>query len=464
MPSKNRVGGKMSEVTKEICKFIKEANFEDIPYASVKRMKTAVLDTIGCIIIGSTNTSGKAVMNYVKSVGVGKEESTVIGTKMKTSCMHACLINGTMGHRYEYDDGGTGGGHAGITIGPAALALGEKIEANGKDLLTAITIGYELMIRIRRAMERGTKLHALHPNCLAAFGAAAAACKLQKLDLETTTNAMGICGSIIPVFPREPAFGGTMTKDFYGGYPGYVGLMAVFLAQNGLTGQDNILEAKGGFYQLFAGGNFDENVLLDDLGKKYVWSERHCFKPHASCRGTHIAIDTAIKMFREKPINPDDVKQILVIGTTETCGMRGGKRPKTDIQAKFSIHYTVATALMYGHIDVDDFSEDKLRNPKILSLADKIKPLLDPAIPTFTKGRGHHRHGPIEIIVEFKDGGIRRSIVEDDRTLTEEEAIEKFKKNSNRIFPEKQTQKIVDTISKLEKIGNINELTKLLTP
>lgn len=444
-----------SPIAKTLCKFVVETKFDDLPSSALRRMKSAILDTVGCIIFGSTTTSAKVCMDFVKPLD-GKKEATVIGTNMKTSCLYATLINGTMGHRLDFDDGITGNPHAGITIIPAALAIAERERSNGKDLLTATNLGYELMVRITRSMGEGSKL-ALHSNCFGALGAAAATGKLLEFDLEEMTNAIGICGALIPAFPFEPFVGGAMIKDFYGGWPGFIGIMSALLAQQGMTGLDNILEARRGFYQVFSGGDFDKSLILGELGNEFVWMKGHYIKRYSACRNNHVAVDCILKLAKEHKIRPEDVEEILVLGRKGCDEMRGGIAPKNDIAARASINYTVAAAIICGHLGVDAFDRKMLSDPRVIGLSRKVRVFIDPTIPGFP-----HKHGPVEIFVKFRSGKPISARIEDDSSLTEEETVTKFENLSSRVFPAKQTRSIVKIVNSLETVDNIGQLTDLL--
>jgi 2-methylcitrate dehydratase PrpD len=444
------------EVTKALSNFVYKIQYEDLPEEYIKRTKLAILDTLGCIILGSRNSSAEACIRLVKKIR-GSEEASIFGTGLKTNSMYASLVNGTMGHRFDYDDGISGAPHVGITIIPAALALAEAEKVNGKTLITAINAGYELTIRVTKAMEEGGRL-SLHSNCFGALGAAAASSKILGFNSMQTHNSIGICGAIIPAFPFEPFIGGAMVKDFYGGWPAFVGIFSALLAQHGLTGLNNIFEAKRGFYQVFAKQGYDKSVILSELGNKFTWMNEHYFKPYSACRGTHVAIDAALKLFNDG-IATEMIEETIVIGRPETFEMRGGPTPINDIQARVSIQYTVAAALILGHVDVDAFDESNLKNPKITNLAKKVRTYVDPSIPSKP-----HRHGPIRIIIKMKDGKMTSSIAEEDRSLSDEKTIEKYERLSSCVLPQDKVEKSIETVKNLEKVTNILTLAELLKP
>ena len=436
-------------VTRKLCKFVDELKFEDIPSSVVKEMKLAILDTIGCIILGSKTDAGKIIIDFAKDRG-RVEESSIIATNIKSSSEYAALANGTMGHEFDYDDGVLGNIHAGIQMVPAAIAIGEKEQRTGKEVITALTAGYEVGCRIGGALEQIP-----HTSVsMGAFGATAVACRLLHLGLEDIVNAFGICGSLIPTHSFEPAVSGAMVKEMWGGWPNFFGIQCAMLAQRGFTGQPDVLEAKQGLYRAISGGKFDEKVLLEGLGKKFMWVEGHYLKPYSACRGTHVALDAASKLLKKGKINLEDVDEIFLFALPFTCGLKGAFKP---VSARFSIPFLISALFVEGSIGVDTFEEKKFKDPKILKLSEKIHSYVDPTIPLWP-----HAHGPVRIMVKFKDGTTRSASSNEERTLTEIEAKEKFKYNASKVFTEKQALKIINEVDKLEDSKNITSLTTLL--
>jgi len=454
-----------SSITEIFSKFVKETTFEKLPKRDIDRMKMIILETIGCIVLGSQNTTGKTLRKVIETIG-GNGEATVFGTNLKTSPQNAALINGSMGHHYEYDDGISPamGLHAAISIAPAAMAIGETIGASGKELICAMVIGYEIACRIGRAIGGVEGYRTLHSTtALGSFGATVASCKLLGLDLNEINSAIGICGSFISMTPFEPFIGGAMVKDMYGGWPSFYGSFVALLAQCGVTGLLNIFEAKLGFFQVVTGGKYNQNKLVGDLGKNYVWTEGHYFKPHAACRGVHLIVDCIYNMKSKERIDIEKINEVLVITKPEIVDLlRGGAKPKNDIQAKVSVHYSIAVALILqgNHLSIDTYKDEYLHNPKILNLARKVRVILssdsDSAVYHI------HGHGPVEIIITFRDGTFRRGVFNKERSLEIEKIPNKFKELTSKVFPEKKMLQIINMVSELEKIRDIRLLTKLL--
>lgn len=441
------------DITKKLCEFVETLTFKDIPLACTNRMKMAILDTLGCIILGSTTRAGEILLNFVKQLG-GKRESTIVATNTKTSSPYAALVNGTMGHEFDYDDGVSTalGIHPGICIIPAALAIGEREGVTGKDFITSIVVGYELACRVGRAMERAPHVSTL----TGVFGATVAAGKLLKLNLDEMTNAIGICGSLAPMRPFDPALKGAMVKDMWGGWSDFFGVLCASLAKQGFTGPENILESEGGFYNVAVhAGKVNEKILIKNLGEEFMWMDGHYFKPYSACRGTHVALDAILKLTKQQRFDFDQIDEIIVVGRPIVSILRGDFNP---ISARFSIPYTIAAAIKYGRLSLDEFNEDKLRDPTIIEFSKKVKTFIDPNIPCWP-----HAHGPVKILVKFKDGTLQSACANEDRSLVDKSVIDKFEDNTLRVFNKNKVHTITSVVNELEKVANIKLLMTALS-
>jgi 2-methylcitrate dehydratase PrpD len=417
-------------------------------------MKMAILDTLGCIILGSTTHAGKILMDLVKQLGE-KKESTIVATRIKTSSPYAALVNGAMGHEFDYDDGVSTalGMHPGISIIPAALAIGEREQVTGRDFITSIVAGYELACRVGRAIERVPHV----PTIIASLGATVASGKLLKLNSNKMINAIGICGSLAPMYSFDSALEGVMVKNLGAGWSNFFGMLCVLLAKQGFTGPKNILEPDGAFYKVVIHtGKVNEQVLTKNLGKEFMWMEGHYFKPYSACRGTHVALDAVLKLTKQQKLgNFDQIDEILVMGRPIVSVLKGKFNP---ISARFSIPYVIATAIKYGRLGIDEFNEDMLKDPTINELAKKVKTFIDPNIPEWP-----HAHGPVRLVIIFKDGTQLSTYSKEDRSLDEKEVIDKFHDNASRVFNKKKIIDITDIVNKLEMVIDLKSLTAALS-
>jgi 2-methylcitrate dehydratase PrpD len=295
---------------------------------------------------------------------------------------------------------------------------------------------------------------------LGTFGATVATCKLLNLSVSEINNAIGICGALDSATPFEPFIGGAMVKDMYGGWPGFIGVFIGLLAQPGFTGLENILEAELGFFQVWTGGRFHASSILDDLGEKYIWPQGHYFKPHSACRGVHLPIDCMLEMVKVEKIEVGAIEEILVIAKPEIAyHMRGGPDPRNSIQSRVSLNYAVAAAAVFGggHLGPEAFDDEALKNPLILELAKKVRVVSVPEPDILHI----HGHGPVEIMIRFKDGSTRIGHYPDDRSLKPEDISKKFEEMALKILPPEQVTEITHIVSELESLENVRSLVKL---
>ncbi len=237
----------------------------------------------------------------------------------RTDPAHAALVNGTLGHHAELDDGNPRAGlHGGVTVIPAAVAVAESVGASGLELIDAIAYGYAAAIGYGRPLLERIEKHRLHPPAMVGcFGAAAAAARLLRLSDETTAGAISLAGTLMPIAPFESFTRGGAVKDLYGGYPAFVGVRAAELSRHGIVGPP----------ALYRHDELDPN----EVAHVYI-------KPWASCRSTHAALTALEKLLPlEQPVASLHV---------ETYGfaaeLTADADPTTPIGAKTSIPHTLA--------------------------------------------------------------------------------------------------------------------------
>lgn len=267
------------ELTRKLAEFIQDTRFDDIPPEVIEKSKHSLLDWIGCTLGGIEDDASKLIIDYVSEAG-GKEQATVIGANLKTDVAHAALANGVISHALDFDDyHGETVIHGTAACFPAVLAVAESKRLNGRDLLTAFILGFDVSIRIGLGLgsyhyERGW--HSTSTSGI--FGATAGVAKLLRLDADQIINAFGICGTqssgLRQVF-------GTMSKPFNAGKPSMNGVMSAFLAEKGFTSSREMIEGELGLLDVLT-ENPDEEVVLKGLGSKYYLSEVS-FKPYPSC-------------------------------------------------------------------------------------------------------------------------------------------------------------------------------------
>ncbi|MDP8221787.1 MAG: MmgE/PrpD family protein [Candidatus Lernaella stagnicola] len=186
--------------TKKLAEFAASISFDDLPPAVVEKTKHCVLDFCANVYGSLQIEAVQQVIEYIRALG-GPPTATVLGAGFATGQHQAAFLNGTLGEALEAQDGlRFGGNHPGVAVIPAALALAESLHLDGRRLLEAIVVGYEVAGRIAAAIHPQHTLAGFLPTgTCGAFGAAAAAAKLLGHDADLMLNALGNAGYLAPL-------------------------------------------------------------------------------------------------------------------------------------------------------------------------------------------------------------------------------------------------------------------------
>jgi 2-methylcitrate dehydratase PrpD len=443
-------------VTGALADFITNTSYDDLPKEVVEHAKASILDWLGVALAGSLEPPASIINSIVDEIG-GREQSTVIGTRTKTSCVNAALANGIFGHTVELDDIHEDAIiHPAASVLPAALAVAEYNDASGQDFIASIVVGYDVAIRIGMAINP-SHYQFWHPTgTCGTFGATAAAGKILGLSSEEIVHALGIAGTqaagLIEVF-------GTMSKPLNAGRAAANGVWAALLAQKGFTSSRTILEAEKGYCRATA-KECDPKKIIEDLGKKFEIMN-NIFKIHASCGHTHGAIDAILLLTERYDIKPEDIDRI-VVGTypiaVDVCGRN--YEPKTASEAKFSLPYCLAAALIFGKVGLTEFSDENLSNNMIQKLSKKVTVNVDPECINARLGCArvalHTVDGKeLSYRVDFPKGYPKNP-------LTKAELERKFVDLASLVLPEKSVRRLLEAVDNLESLEKIALLTDLL--
>ena len=442
------MGNVLSNVnrTSELAEFLVRTKFEDIAGNVLQHAKLCILDWLGASLAGSVETPGKIVRSLIRELG-GKKESTIIGSHAKTSCLNAALANGISGHTLELDDVNEAAIiHPAAAVIPAALAIAEHCGSGGRDMITAVVLGYEAEVRLGTALNP-SHYDYWHPTgTCGTFGATAAAGKLLGLAKERMAQALGIAGTqaagLIETF-------GTMSKPLNAGRAAQSGVLAALLAHKAYTSTTQILDSKIG-YCYAASREPKLNELTEKLGTRYAILKT-CFKRHASCGHTHGAIDALQSIASKYHVKPDTVEQIAVETYPIAVNVVGNKpEPVTSSEAKFSLHYCLAASLVFGRVGLEEFSEERLREPQVRELSKKVvvktgeefaNAVLGSARVTVRDARGRCMSVKVWVPKGYPDN-----------PMTASELKQKFRRLACIALPQSQVEKIVRKVENLDKI------------
>ena len=388
------------EVTRRLATFASGLRFDDLPVDVVAHVRLAALDGVGCCLYGATLPWTQVVARVVRTDG-GAKQATLIGGGGKVPVAGAVLVNGTAGHAFELDDIHRDSIlHPNSITVPVALAVGERMGGvSGADVMTAIVAGYEVATRVGLASGTDLLLRGFHPQgTLGAIAAAATASRMLGLDAEQTLNAIGTAGSLGAGLMAAQE--GAMVKRLHSGRAAEAGVRAADLAAQGFTGISNLVEADyGGFLSSFA-GNLDVERVVAGLGDTWE-TVKTGFKPHATVTSIHSSLDALSQIMSAQKLIAEDIASIkagISHPTYVHCAWPYTGQSVTA--AQMNLYYGLAMIALDGMAFVDQFREDRIRDPKVMDFVQRITATVDPDIAQL--GREYRHMARITVVT--RDG------------------------------------------------------------
>jgi len=389
-------------LTRRLAEALTNLRAPDIPAEALDAAALSLVDHLGVTLAASgLGEGGPAIAELVRAEG-GAPEATLLGCGGgRVPAAAAAYANGALAHALDYEDSVDGlPVHPHAQVIPAVLALAEAHDSAGTATLAAIAVGCDLTCRIAAAA--GTELsdHGWYPPPLAgALGAAAACAYLLGTNARQLTDALSLVLMQVSA-PGEIKYSPhSLIRGVRDGFAAHAAVRAAQLAVAGVRGFDAPLEGRAGFFATHTAGRYDRAALLDDLGT-FFHGTRVSYKPWPSCRGTHAFVEAALEVRDLAPTAEiDDVHLVGAPVNTMLAEPAETKRaPATAIDAKFSLPFTVATALATGHVGLDSFAPDALRAPDVLGLARRVRFTTDPTWDTA------HRMTSGRLTVRLRDG------------------------------------------------------------
>ena len=367
-------------LTREVAEFIVETPTAAIP-PSVQRLgKRSILDGIGLALAGQRAETGRIVRDYLNTLGGTGGPSTVIGSDLKIAPRFAAFANGIAIHADDYDDTQLATAadrvyglltHPTAPVLPAVLALAERDGRSGAELLAAYQIGLEVECKVCEAINPRHYQEGFHSTgTVGAIGAAAAAARLLGYDLERTLCSLGIAASQAAGL-RENF--GTMTKPFHAGRAAESGVLAADLAGLGWTAAPTILEADRGFFQA-AGGGHDPSAIAGRLGNPWTFDDPGVsIKPHPSGSLTHPGMGVMLDLIRQYDVRPEQVRHVRVGTNRNMPNALIHHRPRTELNAKFSMEFCMAVLLLERRAGLAEFTDVVVNRPDVQAMIEKVE-------------------------------------------------------------------------------------------
>ena len=453
----------LENATRDLAQFAATLRYEDIPREAVACIKLSVLDSIGCCLFGATLPWTRKVAALVEGEGA-QPVASLMGMGRKSSVSLAVLVNSTGGHAFELDDIHKESiVHPGSLAMPVAMAFAEAAGgATGRDVITGMIAGYEVGTRVGSAATMSLFLRGFHPQGTSgAFVAAATAGRMLKLDAGQMQHALGIVGS--QAGGLMAAQEGAMVKRFHSGRAGQSGVYSAQLAQRGFTGITDVLEAPYGGYLSTYSDKPNPQRLTAGLGT--VWETVNVgYKPHASVTSIHTALDALADIMCENKLGADDIAEVdagLSHMTHVHCAWEYKAQGVTA--AQMNLYYGLAVIALDGMAFVDQYREDRLRDPKILDFVQRVRAHVDPEI----EGMGAAFRHAARMMVKTRDGRIlRREILHrrgsPENPLQPEDVEYKFRNVARSCLSQAHTDKVMKLVGSLDTLDSTAELIGIL--
>ncbi|WP_255526874.1 MmgE/PrpD family protein [Photobacterium sp. BZF1] len=372
--------------------------WQDIPEPVVEVARTALTDYVAVTIAGNK----MPVAQNIQKLAASRTPSgacNLFGTSQTSSAAYASYANGAASHALDFDDVSWATiGHPTVTVAPAAFAVAQERQLGGEAILLAYIAGVEAQHQIAHWLMPALSEQGWHTTpTIGVFGAAVAAGILMDLDEGSLVHALAIAASSASGVRGNF---GSQTKAMHAGLAAFNGVNAAELAQIGVTGQPNVIEAADGFGQCFA-QRTDFAKASVSLGEYWdLLDNGLVFKQYPCCSGSHPAIDCWDELLQARHLAPEDIEFIQVgaslLGPRElVCS-----NPQNAIEAKFSMQYALAARLIYGGVGVAEFVDSKVQDERIQALMARIQMRVDPELEKL----GFIGTAPIKIRITLTSG------------------------------------------------------------
>lgn len=390
--------------TSILSNWITQFRYDDIPTDILRQAKACCLDSVACVV-GGINSHPSAIIRDVLVQGHGSGGAVSLpGTDIRMGVLGASYLGAQAANFLDFDDSFRSGAasHPGATVVPPALAVAEERGRSGAEFLTAVVAGYEISLRIGRAIQASPsrKKMVMGFSPWQTFGATTAAAHLMKLDHRRIVHAFGLSGSQAPVpsirkfLEGEPPF--SWAKNCYG-IASEVGVLSAMLAERNFLGSREIFDGESGFWVMSGSDSYLKELAVADLGSKWLILDVG-FKPYACCRWTHTLLDS-LRVLMPRLKN-EIVSKIDVYGFRELTHTLNKPLPTSIIDAQFNARYLAALELS-GHSPEAGLFQEDLTDKRIIELAENTFLHHDPVADGefFAKGAL-----PVRVVVSCESG------------------------------------------------------------
>lgn len=440
--------------SQQIANYAAGALTREFPADILAAARLALIDMMGCAIGAWDEACVRPVRRVVEGWGAKGEAQIFLGGR--TAPAFAALANGTMAHAMDYDDSHQmGAGHISCVCGTTVLALAGQLKSSEKDALAAFITGFEVMARLAGGGPPGVgrSLHrrGLHPTSVfGRVGAAVAASVLMRLTPQQTEYAVGVAtttaGGLVGSF-------GTDSKPFHGGKAAMDGILAAELAREGFQSSTKLLELEKGLLDAFIQ---DRKVEVPPMDFGYWELKRNGFKPYASCRATHAAIQTSRKL--AAAVAGRKITKVHAKVHPNVVVVANQLSPQTPLAHKFSVRYCMAMGLTGYRLVASDFTDKLTQDARLKAIADVTElevvadqPQYEAHLDVYVEGEAKPLHADTTIVLGHADN-----------PMSEDEVWGKFDGLVTPVLGADKARTLYDLLKHFEAPGNLNKVIALV--
>lgn len=450
--------GTNGRTTDRFASFVESLAYERIPPEAVAKTKAILYDGLGALLSATSSRYdiGAVLRRYVRETG-GTPEAQVFGTDLRTNCATAALVNGTFGYYCDIESHHAGAiMHAIAVVGPAALAVGERMHRSGKDVLAAIVCGIETACRVSYALS-GAALYArgFHPTCVAGtFGSLAAAARLYGLRGPALRRAFGLAGTETSGLLAWVSDDTEHSRPYNMGLASRHGVLAAHLASCGFGGPPAIFEGKYPLGHAFT-GEWHEDALFGGLGTAFKVMEL-TVKQYACCAFIHPGLDGLLDVLETERVPPDQIRRITLRFASGGYHVIDGNALRSHCA-----QYVLALAAYRRVVDFDDILHDRRDDPAIRALSERVQVVgdaeLDRTYPDLYRSI---------VEIETADGRHTRDVTypkgSPQAPLSAEALHRKFARLTADVVTPRRRDEIAELVARFEEVADAAELSRLL--
>jgi 2-methylcitrate dehydratase PrpD len=441
-------------LTRDLGRFVAGLAFERLPPEAVAIARTGVIDTVATMIAGAHDPAPQLLR---RGLAPAPGPASLCFSGDSAAAPEAAWINGTAGHALDYDDVACRG-HVSTVLVPAILAEAETLGLGGREMFAAYVAGYETWAELARRDPGHHHVKGWHPTGIfGAIGAGAACAALRRLGPEEATMAIALAasqaGGIMANF-------GTMTKPFHAGRAAHAGLLSARLAETGFTASADALEHSQGFLSAVSPeGKADRDGPTGRLGEEWqIVRQGLSIKKYPACYCTHRALDAMLDLLAKRPLKPADIARITVeISKTHSLILRN-HAPQTGLEAKFSMEFAMAAALIARRASLAEYTDAFVRRPEVQELMRRVRVVTNEIYDPEVSGASVWDQVTVELVGgdRIASEKVRRARGHAELPLGEAELFEKFRTcldaGHARISPERLFERLrrLETLSARE--------------